>query len=287
MIKKIIENDIEKCLNDKIISLDKVSGGCINQAFQIKTESDHIYFVKINVDSPQNMFAAEAAGLDELRKPNALNIPRVIKTATNYLILENIVAGIKTKYFWEDFGKSFALLHKFTAKSYGFYMDNFLGSTLQINQSEASSTWSDFFFTNRLLFQFKLAEKNDIVDSHFRNSFIKLEKRINSILDTQALPSLLHGDLWSGNFIASVDGSAWLIDPAVYYGHREADLAMTKLFGGFNNAFYESYNNEFPLDEGYKYRESIYKLYHILNHLNLFGKGYYQQAISLMNFYLK
>ena len=101
------------------------------------------------------------------------------------------------------------------------------------------------------------------------------------------LPSLLHGDLWAGNFIASVDGSAWWIDPAVYYGHREADLALTKLFGGFNNAFYESYNNEFPLDEGYVYRESIYKLYHVLNHLNLFGKGYYQQAILLMHFYLK
>lgn len=287
MINQIIKNDIEKCLNDKIISNNIVSGGCINQTFQIKTESDHIYFIKINIDPPQNMFAAEAAGLDELRKPNAFKIPRVIKAAANYLILENIPVGIKTNYFWEDFGRSFALLHKFTAKSYGFYTDNFLGSNLQINHSEASSNWSDFFFTNRLLFQFKLAEKNNLIDPYFRNSFIKLEKRINSILDDQVLPSLLHGDLWSGNFIASVDGSAWLIDPAVYYGHREADLALTKLFGGFNNAFYESYNNEFPLDEGYEYRESIYKLYHVLNHLNLFGKGYYQQAILLMNFYLK
>lgn len=287
MISQIIENDIEKCLNDKIISIKQLSGGCINQAFQIKTNTGNIYFIKINLTPPKNMFDAEAAGLNELRKPDVIKIPKVIIAGKNYLILENIVAGIKTKYFWESFGRSFALLHKFTASSYGFYMNNFLGSSIQINHSDAFTSWSDFFFTNRLLFQFKLAEKNNLVDSLFRNSFVGLEKKINSILDDKVLPSLLHGDMWSGNFIISNDGSVWLIDPAVYYGHREADLAMTKLFGGFDNGFYESYNNEFPLDDGYEYRENIYKLYHILNHFNLFGKSYYQQAISLMHFYLK
>lgn len=287
MLRNIIENQIENCLNDKIISINKLSGGCINQAFQIKTNSGHIYFVKINLNPPPKMFDAETAGLNELRKPAAIKIPSVIQTGENYLILENIEHGIMTKHFWEDFGRSFALLHKFTASSYGFYIDNFLGSNIQINQSDVFSSWSDFFFTNRLLFQFKLAEKNKLVDSHFRNSFIRLEKKIHSILADKVIPSLLHGDLWSGNFIVSHDESVWLIDPAVYYGHREADLAMTKLFGGFDNVFYESYNNEFPLDEDYEYRESIYKLYHILNHLNLFGKSYYQQAISLINFYLK
>jgi len=233
------------------------------------------------------MFESEAAGLAELKKVNVIKVPEVIHVSNDFLLLEYVSPGIKKLNFWELFGRSFALLHKFIASTFGFYTDNYLGSNLQINESKTSEGWAEFFFTNRLLIQFKLAEKNNLVDSLFRNSFIKLEKRINSILDNQVLPSLLHGDLWSGNYIIAPDGSACLIDPAVYYGHREADLAMTKLFGGFSNVFYESYNNEFPLDKGYEYREGIYKLYHILNHLNLFGRGYYQQAISLINYYLK
>ncbi len=287
MIKNNILIQIEEFFNEKITVLNQITGGCINDAYKIKTAKGRIYFLKINNSPQPQMFESEAAGLLELKKANAINVPEVIHVSTNFLLLEYIPKGVKNKNFWEMFGRSFAMLHKFTASSYGFYTDNFLGSNIQINHPGTSLTWSEFFFTNRLLFQFKLAEKNNLVDSLLRNSFIKLEKRINSILDDQVLPSLLHGDLWSGNFLVSEDGSAWLIDPAVYYGHREADLAMTKLFGGFDDTFYASYNNEFPLDKNHEYRESIYKLYHILNHLNIFGKSYYQQAISLMNIYLK
>jgi len=114
-----------------------------------------------------------------------------------------------------------------------------------------------------------------------------LEKIISSVLeDCKSEPSLLHGDLWSGNFIIDETGNACLIDPAVYYGHREADLAMTKLFGGFDEKFYSAYNEEYPLDDGYEYREDIYKLYHVLNHLNLFGSGHYMQAVNLIKSYL-
>ena len=120
-----------------------------------------------------------------------------------------------------------------------------------------------------------------------RKAISKLEERIEEIIgDSEEKPSLLHGDLWSGNFMVNENGETVLIDPAVYYGHREADLGMTKLFGGFSNEFYKSYNETYPLKDGYEYRENIYKLYHVLNHLNLFGGGYYSQAISLIKFYI-
>jgi len=119
-----------------------------------------------------------------------------------------------------------------------------------------------------------------------RKRISKLEDKIESIIATGEKPTLLHGDLWSGNYMIDENGSPVLIDPAVYYGHREADIGMTKLFGGFGSEFYSTYNEEFPLEDGYEYRENIYKLYHVLNHLNLFGGGYYHQAISLIKFYI-
>lgn len=287
MIDNNIQIQIEDFLKEKIKIVNHISGGCINEAYQIRTSMGKLYFLKFNALPQFKMFDREAEGLSELKKANSIKIPEVIYVSTKFIILEYIQEGIKNKNFWIDFGRSFAMLHKFTSNSYGFSEDNYLGLNLQINKCKEEVSWSDFFFTNRLLFQFKLAETNNIVDSLFRNSFIALEKKIPAILDEKVLPSLLHGDLWSGNFLVAEDGYACLIDPAVYYGHREADLAMTKLFGGFSNEFYHSYNEEFPLEAGHEYRENIYKLYHILNHLNLFGKGYYKQAILLMNFYLK
>ena len=130
-------------------------------------------------------------------------------------------------------------------------------------------------------------EKNGLADEDLRKSFSRLESKISDILkDSQEQPSLLHGDLWSGNYMVDEHGNACIIDPAVYYGHREADLAMTRLFGGYSEDFYKSYNESFPLKDGWEYRENIYKLYHVLNHLNLFGKGYYSQALSLIRSYL-
>src|SRR3990170_4265627 len=130
-------------------------------------------------------------------------------------------------------------------------------------------------------------KKNGNVNSNFRKCFNQLENKIENILSGKIeKPSLLHGDLWAGNYLVDENGRVCLIDPAVYYGNREADLAMTKLFGGFTKEFYDSYNELYPLEDGYEYRENIYKLYHVLNHLNLFGSGYYQQALSLIKFYL-
>jgi fructosamine-3-kinase len=235
------------------------------------------------------MFIKEAHGLQELNKAGVIKIPDVICYGEDYILLEQIEAGNKQKNFSEDFGRKFALLHKFTGKYYGFYEDNYIGSNPQLNISKENEKqdWANFYFNKRILFQLHLAEETGNSTSELRKSIAVLENKIDEIVvDNGEKPSLLHGDLWGGNYLINEKGFACLIDPAVYYGNREADLAMTKLFGGFDLRFYEAYNEAFPLPDGYEYRENIYKLYHVLNHLNLFGGGYYSQAMSLISNYI-
>lgn len=289
-MKPEIKNKIESVIEDSIISLKSISGGCINDAEIITTKSGKTFFVKTHNNSASNMFQCEANGLNELAKADVIRVPKVIYTSEDFLILENIISKSRSKMFWDNFGRSFAQLHKYTGTKFGFYEDNYIGSTPQLNEAVDSekNNWSGFYFNNRLLFQFNLAEQKGYVQSQLRNSFSKLENKIPHIFNgINVQPSLLHGDLWSGNFISDELGNACLIDPAVYYGHREADLAMTKLFGGFDSKFYSAYNEEFSLDDGYEYRENIYKLYHVLNHLNLFGRSYYQQVVNLIEFYFR
>jgi len=206
-----------------------------------------------------------------------------------FLLTEFISSGIKKKNFFGEFGKNFAKLHKFTSESFGFYENNYIGSNPQINipDENQKTSWINFYFNKRILYQVQLAEKLGNSTSDLRKLVARLEEKIEEILgSSEEQPSLLHGDLWGGNYMVDKNGSAVIIDPAVYYGHREADLGMTRLFGGFSPEFYESYNETFPLKEGSDYRENIYKLYHVLNHLNLFGGSYYSQAISLIKFYI-
>ena len=288
-MREIIKLKIESVIDDKIDSQRSISGGCINDAKIITTKSGKSYFVKTNSNSEKDIFLKEANGLRELAKANVIRVPNVIYADVDFIIIESIIPQTKAKLFWENFGRDFARLHKFTSKFFGFYEDNYIGSTPQLNIPSEIETvsWVDFYFNKRLLYQYKLAEKNGFAGEELRKSFSQLENKINIALkDCDAKPSLLHGDLWSGNFITDETGNACLIDPAVYYGHREADLAMTKLFGGFDNRFYSAYNEAYPLVAGYEYRENIYKLYHVLNHLNLFGSGYYHQALSLIKYYL-
>jgi protein-ribulosamine 3-kinase len=285
-----IKTQIENKTGSRIISTSSLSGGCISNAFRINTGTGGEYFLKINDSSPHSMFANEANGLSEIKKANAIRVPEVILFNDEFILLEFIDSGNKSKSFFSDFGKNFAAMHKFNAEKYGFYEDNFIGSNPQKNIPDKSeeNDWVNFYFNKRILYQFKLAERNGYADRELRDGIAGLEKRIEDILSSSTEPSsLLHGDLWGGNYIVDEKGNACLIDPAVYYGHREADLAMTKLFGGFTSEFYHAYNDCFPLKEGYEYREPVYKLYHVLNHLNLFGGGYYSQAISLIYYYLR
>lgn len=284
-----IKKRIEEKLGSKIKSFSSLSGGCISDAFKISTENGTSFFLKYNPSASNDMFFKEANGLRELDKSNAIKIPEVLSVDEDYILLEFIASGNRKKKFFEDFGKSFAEMHKFKSDSFGFYENNYIGSNPQINipDEKEKSDWTAFYLNKRILFQLQLAEKLGNSTDELRKGISKLENKIEDIIGHNSeKPSLLHGDLWAGNYMIDQNGNAVLIDPAVYYGHREADLGMTKLFGGFNSEFYKAYNESFPLEDGFDYRENIYKLYHVLNHLNLFGGGYYSQAISLIKFYV-
>jgi len=280
---------IKEKLNSKIKSFSSLSGGCISDAFKVTIIDGSNYFLKYNPSTSNDMFIKEANGLKELSKANAIRIPDVLGFDEDYILLEYIPDGNRKKNFFEDFGRRFAQMHKFTSDSFGFYEDNYIGSNSQKNipDEKEKDNWVQFFFNKRILFQLQLAEKLGNSTDSLKKGISKLEDKIEEIIgDTTEKPSLLHGDLWGGNYMVDENGNAVLIDPAVYYGNREAELGMTKLFGGFSSEFYRAYNETFPLEDGYDYRENIYKLYHVLNHLNLFGGGYYSQALSLIKFYI-
>ena len=274
---------IQSALNKNVRTLSSVSGGSIASAYRAELENRQTLFVKVSPQHP-DMFVKEANGLRELQKANALRIPEVVFADEELLLLEflPVTASNRRTHFFEQFGKQFAQLHRHTAEHYGFNENNYIGSTPQQNLPLMSS-WKEFFVVNRLEFQFKLAEQNGYKDKEIVYLFRRVEKQIDRLIpEDSERPSLLHGDLWNGNFLCVENNVPAVIDPAVYYGHREADLAMTMLFGGFGEAFYASYHAEFPLEEEWKRRCEIYKLYHLLNHLNLFGEGYYPQVYQTM-----
>ncbi len=277
-----ITETIETFLNESIVHQQNATGGSIANSSFIKTSKGHTYFLK-QVEK-KGMLSCEANSLNEIKKANCIKSPDVILLGKDFLLLEYIPTGSKTNDSFTLFGEQLANLHKFHQKQFGFYEDNYIGLTPQINT--ASDSWSEFYFNHRLLYQYKLAEKNGYINDEFRKAFQIIEKRIDRILEgSEEEPSLLHGDLWGGNYLIDLDGQAVLIDPAVHYGHRESDIAMTKLFGGFPTLFYKAYQCSYPLKDGFEYREKIYQLYHILNHMNMFGKSYYNQCIQLMHYY--
>lgn len=280
-----IKRAIENILGEKINFLTSSEYGITTQ--KIKTVSGKLYFLKYG--SKSDTYICEANGLKEIQKSGTVPTPKVIAVNENYLLTEYIEKGKTSPLFFESFGECLAQMHRFEATSFGFYENNYIGLNPQVNiANEAEKTdWISFYFNKRLLFQYKLAEKNGYVTERLKTGFSKLEKIVHKIFDgTDNTPVLLHGDLWNGNYMCGQKGEAVLVDPAVYYGNREADLAMTKLFGGFPAAFYSSYNNTFPLTEGCQHRENIYKLYHVLNHLNLFGSSYLHECENLIYAYL-
>jgi protein-ribulosamine 3-kinase len=282
-----LKHQLEEQLNEEIVNSNSVSGGCIADSRRIQTKSGKKYFVKTHSGS-KGMFLKEANGLKELSLPNAIRIPKVIHAADNYLLLEHIEQGSKMAGFFSHFGEQFATMHRYTNKSFGFFEDNYIGSTPQINSAnvEQQKNWPEFYYQKRILQQLYFAEQNGYATSELSSLVAKLENTIEHILEgSEEPPTLLHGDLWGGNYLCDIENSAVLIDPAVYYGHREADLAMTHMFGGFSSEFYDAYNSAYPLKEGWQYREGIYLLYHYMNHLNLFGNSYYSQCIQLLSKY--
>lgn len=252
-----------------------VSGGCINQGYAISSDTD-TYFVKLNSASQVGMFEAEAKALEQMLATATIRVPKLIcwGTAENnaYLVLEWLELGKGDTQSWLELGRKLAAMHFHTSDRMGWEQNNTIGSTPQINTWTAD--WAEFYGKHRLVYQFQLAKKRG---GHFPQQK-QLLAAIPQLLTHQPQPSLVHGDLWGGNAACTVSGEPVIFDPAVYFGDREVDIAMTELFGGFPAAFYRGYNEVFPLDSGYEKRKTLYNLYHILNHFNLFGGSYESQA---------
>ena len=258
-----------------------IGGGSINAAYSLRYEGKD-FFLKYNQAKRfPKMFELEAKGLNVLASCNKIRLPEVIGTGesgqTAFLLLEQIVTGFPDNSFWEFFGEALAGLHRETNENYGLDHHNYIGSLPQSNAPAVS--WSDFFISQRLKPQLKLAAGKGMLNSKTLNDFEKLFVKLPKLFPKEA-PALLHGDLWSGNFLCDSNGKPVLIDPAVYYGHREMDLAMSKLFGGFNPRFYEAYHAAYPLETAWKERIDLCNLYPLLVHVNLFGGGYVGQLQS-------
>jgi protein-ribulosamine 3-kinase len=256
-----------------IRSASSLSGGCINNVSRLST-SEGDFCIKYNQrDQFPEMFEGEAHGLELLKNAGTIRVPGVVCPGYggtySYLLLEFINPGRKSASFYSDFGRSLARLHRHTADYFGLDRDNYMGSLKQFNTKH--SDWISFFVEERLERQISLAHGS--LSSSDISAFRRLYNRLGEIMPEEP-PALLHGDLWGGNYMVSPEGKACLIDPAVYYGHREIDIAMTTLFGGFDGEFYASYNDEYPLEKGWKERLDIFNLYPLLIHLNLFGSGY-------------
>lgn len=269
----------------KILRSAPVGGGDINEARCLRLSDGSEVFLKSNSRSNAGFFAAEVQGLEAIASTGTIRTPAVlgrgVDGGTSFLLLEMVRSARPARTFWEDFGHRLAALHSVPTTAfvpggrYGFCADNYIGATPQVN--EPRQRWVDFFRTCRLEPQVRRA-------SHWfsageRKNIDRLLERLETRLPEPDHPSLLHGDLWSGNFLTGPDGDAWLIDPAAYVGHAEADLAMTELFGGFSGTFYAAYQELCPLERGYRERRELYNLYHLLNHLNLFGGGYLSGVI--------
>ncbi|WP_259016851.1 fructosamine kinase family protein [Emticicia fluvialis] len=263
-----------------------LQGGSINATVQILT-SEGKYFVKYNTLNYDQMFAAEARGLDLLRETKVIRIPEVInwgrRDGHDYLILEHIEANKQNKFYWETLGHKLAALHRNTSDCFGLGFNNYIGSLEQNN--EPNINWIPFFIEKRLNVQAGLAYYNELIDKEVYDKFQKFYELLPSLLPDER-PSLLHGDLWAGNVITDNIGEPCLIDPAVYYGNREVELAFTRLFDGFDNRFYEAYHESFPLQPRFEDRAGIYNLYALMVHVNIFGAIYLPPVLRTLNRYL-
>lgn len=283
MLKDSVKKDIEQKFDISVKNASNLGGGDINSAALIQSDNKK-YFVKWNnADAYPEMFEKEAKGLKLLAEPNIIKVPKVIGNSEvdniSYLILEYLEPAAKIGNFFEDFGKKLAQLHKQSNSYFGLDHNNYIGSLPQINSK--CESWAEFFVINRMEFQIKMARDSGLMDKSISNKFNKLFGKIENIFPEEK-PALAHGDLWGGNYLATKYGAA-IIDPAVYYGHREMDLGMSKLFGGFDGAFYESYNKEFPLEKGWQERLDICNLYPLMVHVNLFGSSYLHQIGRILS----
>lgn len=283
-VPKDLIHAVSKTLGTQCVSFFSVSGGDIAFAERVELSSGEKVFLKWGKKAPKGLFQAEADGLARLRAPQVMPVPEVLglgeaEGGLSYLILEYLSPGERDE---AEFGRCLAQLHDVRGEACGLERDNFIGRLRQINTPATSTDWGTFFFEKRLFAQALLGQKNGWCKENF---FSQLEKKRELIVDSLnefgEPPSLLHGDLWSGNVFWSANGPA-LIDPAVYYGHREADIAFLELFGSPGSSFYQRYEQHLPLAKGFSRRKEILNLYHLMTHSNLFGGSYIHSAQNVL-----
>ncbi|WBL22983.1 fructosamine kinase family protein [Zunongwangia sp. HRR-M8] len=275
-------NIIEERNNFKIINISSLSGGDINDVFFLNTtEEEKVVKINSNTKFP-GMFEAEMAGMKALKAAQAIDVPKMIGIYTenehSCLLMEYRKTGSKSSNFWSVFGKQIADLHRNTQPKFGFSEDNYIGSLPQQNKEHENIV--DFYIEERLNPQFKLAKEQ----GYSLGDTNKFCSELYNIIP-QEKPALIHGDLWNGNYLVNTDGNPCLIDPAVAYAPREMDLSMMKLFGGFDAELFNTYSEEFPLEKGFENRISIWQLYYLLVHLNLFGTGYLGSCKNIIERY--
>lgn len=286
-VSKPFENIIQKIAAERGLQLSDItplSGGDINEVFLLNTSNSGKIVAKINLAAKYpGMFEAEKEGMEALAKPEVIDVPAIIGTGSidehSYLLLEYRQSGRRTPDFWESFGQQMALLHQNTADHFGFETDNYIGSLPQYNTK--CETASEFYITQRLEPQFKMARERNY-DLGNTEAFLK---RVEELVPSEK-PALIHGDLWNGNYLVNEKGQACLIDPAIAYAPREMDLAMMKLFGGFDAKLFSTYQETFPTQPGFEERIPLWQLYYLLVHLNLFGTGYLNSVTRIIKSFL-
>ena len=272
-----------------LANIRPISGGCINDAAVIDNGDNRVYFVKLNAANCADMFEAEADALGELSAAKALRVPSPVCFGSDdqyaWLVLEYLgEVKLRSNGNWALAGRELARMHQSRQKQYGWRRDNTIGSTPQPN--DYSGDWVEFLRQQRIGYQLDLAARNGYGGRLLTHGHRLLDGLPTLFADYIPDASLLHGDLWSGNIGFVDNGEPVVFDPAVYYGDRETDVAMTELFGGFADDFYRGYEEVWPLDQGYRVRKHVYNLYHLLNHLNLFGTGYVLQCESVIDLVL-
>ena len=280
-IDQILKKHISPSL--ELLELKSISGGCINNSYRVSTTKG-LFFLKWNREELIEMFDTEARGLKLLNNLSPIINPTPLAKGTldnrSYLLTEWLEQGAQSATFWGNFGENLAKQHKETSSTFGLDHDNFIGSLTQRNNEHKN--WSDFFIHERLEPQIKLASSNGLISNKIQTQFEVLFSKLDQLVPLES-PALLHGDLWSGNFMVDHSGEAAIFDPAVHYGHRETELSFTKLFGGFSERFYNCYNDMFPLEPEFDNRIDIHNLYPLLVHVNLFGSSYLSGVVQTLN----
>jgi protein-ribulosamine 3-kinase len=273
-----LDQDFNNC------SVRNINGGCINQTFVLENCHQR-YFLKLNHAHLQEMFLSEMAGLKELAQTHTIKVPEPlicgIVENQAFLLMRYFEMGQTNKNAQYQLGEQLANLHRVSNEKYGLKNNNFIGSTPQKN--DWKKDWIEFWRENRLGFQLKLAANNGYRGKLQQQGELLLIQLDKFFTNYKPVVSLVHGDLWSGNYAITQNGEPIIFDPAIYFGDRETDLAMTELFGGFSSDFYAGYQNAWALEKGYHTRKTLYNLYHVLNHLNLFGGGYLGQAQRMID----